>query len=189
MLWSSTSIISLSKWDGVLWMAVCTERSNTDKASLTKIKMILSWGSSDEYHMFLHLKDKTEEWHESTPPHSGIYDKSLSDWPVRAEIRDWPGDGETVTEVAVVTIIAELSAGNPSTFWAQVMTPVIKQWGAGVGGWWRWSIFIFLCGVIWRVEGGGRKSMHFVPNTRFIKHSSSGPYHECLIADYGEVAW
>lgn len=48
LLWSSTSMTSLSRWEGVLWMAVWMERSNTDKASLTKMKMTLSWGRSDE---------------------------------------------------------------------------------------------------------------------------------------------
>lgn len=37
-----------------------TERSSTDKASLTKMKMMLSWGRSDEYDMFLHLERKRE---------------------------------------------------------------------------------------------------------------------------------
>lgn len=37
-------------------MAVWTERSSTDKASLTKMKMMLSWGRSEEYDMFLHLR-------------------------------------------------------------------------------------------------------------------------------------
>lgn len=58
LLWSSTSMISLSRRDGVLWMAVWMERSNTDKASLTKMKMTLSCGRSDEYDMFLHLGRK-----------------------------------------------------------------------------------------------------------------------------------
>lgn len=56
LLWSSTRMISLSRCGGVLWMAVWTERSSTDKASLTKMKMMLSWGRSDEYDMFLHLE-------------------------------------------------------------------------------------------------------------------------------------
>lgn len=56
LLWSSTRMISLSSWGGVLWMAVWTERSSTDKASLTKMKMMLSWGRSEEYDMFLHLR-------------------------------------------------------------------------------------------------------------------------------------
>lgn len=42
LLWSSTRMISLSRWGGVLCMAVWTERSSTDKASLTKMKMMLS---------------------------------------------------------------------------------------------------------------------------------------------------
>lgn len=48
LLWSSTRIISFSRCVGVLWIAVWTERSNTDRASLTKMKMMLSWGRSDE---------------------------------------------------------------------------------------------------------------------------------------------
>lgn len=44
-------------------MAVWTERSNTDKASLTKMKMTLSCGRSDEYDMFLHLRGrKRDNW-------------------------------------------------------------------------------------------------------------------------------
>lgn len=41
-------------------MAVWTERSSTDKASLTKMKMMLSWGRSEEYDMFLHLMRERE---------------------------------------------------------------------------------------------------------------------------------
>lgn len=48
-------------------MAVWTERSNTDKASLTKMKMTLSCGRSDEYDMFLHLRggDRDNCWMEA----------------------------------------------------------------------------------------------------------------------------
>lgn len=61
LLWSSTSMISLSRCVGVLWMAVWMERSSTDKASLTKMKMMLSWGKSEECVMFLQLKGTNQK--------------------------------------------------------------------------------------------------------------------------------
>lgn len=63
-LLSSTKMISFSRCVGVWLTALCTERRITDRASLTKMKMMDIEGSSLEYFSSLHLEEKRWTWSE-----------------------------------------------------------------------------------------------------------------------------
>jgi hypothetical protein len=54
-------MISLRRWEGVLFMAVWMERRMTDRASFTKINMILTCGRLVGYDMFLHLRRNSKQ--------------------------------------------------------------------------------------------------------------------------------